>query len=149
MKILEEHNRQLEAQLGRLRQLLDEPPAHGSSPARTGTLQTRSVTAAALATDTPVRSNGFSHEGSTGDRPGGSSHTWNENSVADRLESRPPPPPMMNAPAAGGAQQPQQVNTQNVGNLLHMAGDLGKVVGSLVTVMTDADDRSPSLSEED
>ena len=28
-------------------------------------------------------------------------------------------------------------------------GDLGKVVGSLVTVMTDADDRSPSLSEED
>jgi len=149
MKILEEHNRQLEAQLGRLRQLLDEQPAHGSSPARTGTLQTRSVTAAALATDTPVRSNGFSHEGSSGDRPGGNSHTWSENSSVDRLESRPPPPPMMNVPAAASAHQPPVVNTQNVGNLLHMAGDLGKVVGSLVTVMTDADDRSPSLSEED
>jgi hypothetical protein len=150
MKILEEHNRQLEAQLGRLRQLLDEvnlfdsalnfilsrlylhklielfsikqQPAHGSSPARTGTLQTRSVTAAALATDTPVRSNGFSHEGSSGDRPGGNSHTWSENSSVDRLESRPPPPPMMNVPAAASAHQPPVVNTQNVGNLLHMAG---------------------------
>jgi hypothetical protein len=42
MKILEEHNRQLETQ-----------------PAKTGTLQTRSVTAAHLATDTPVRTNGL------------------------------------------------------------------------------------------
>lgn len=47
MQILEDHNRQLEAQLQRLRQLLDEPP--------TATLQTRSVTASQLNQDTPGR----------------------------------------------------------------------------------------------
>lgn len=105
MKILEEHNRQLEAQLARLRQLLDEPPAATSgatasaaSPAKTGTLQMRSVTASHLATDTPVRSNG--HD---------SAPLWNE--AIDRFESRPPPPPMG-----------QAANSQNLGNLLHMAG---------------------------
>lgn len=92
MKILEEHNRQLETQLSRLRQLLDEvrpdiktnnsilkntyyyalspvptpspkqPAGNLSSPAKTGTLQTRSVTAAHLATDTPIRTNGIGHD---------------------------------------------------------------------------------------
>ena len=128
MKILEEHNRQLETQLGRLRQLLDEvhfvanllyfavyliittftikiycftlQPGSGSSPAKTGTLQTRAVTAAHLATDTPVRgTNGFGHD---------SSHSWAENKITDRLENRPPPPPHASA--------------QNVGNLHFMAG---------------------------
>lgn len=49
MQILEDHNRQLEAQLQRLRQLLEEPP--------TSTLQTRSVTASQLNQDTPGRIN--------------------------------------------------------------------------------------------
>ncbi|KAM0732625.1 Dystrophin [Formica fusca] len=114
MQLLEDHNRQLEAQLQRLRQLLDEPNA--SSPSKTGTLQTRSVTASQLATDSPAKMNGHYH-----DSPGGGNS--NEGRVSS-LE-RPPPPPHSHSVA------------HNVGNLLHMAGDLGKAVGELVTVMTE------------
>ncbi|TGZ53602.1 Dystrophin [Temnothorax longispinosus] len=114
MQLLEDHNRQLEAQLQRLRQLLDEPNA--SSPSKTGTLQTRSVTASQLATDSPAKMNGHYH-----DSPGGGSS--NEGRVSS-LE-RPPPPPHSHSVS------------HNVGNLLHMAGDLGKAVGELVTVMTE------------
>nr|XP_031832544.1 utrophin-like isoform X2 [Nomia melanderi] len=116
MQILEDHNRQLEAQLQRLRQLLDEPNA--SSPSKTGTLQTRSVTASQLATDSPAKMNGHYH-----DSPGGGGS--NEGRVSS-LE-RPPPPPHSHSVA------------HNVGNLLHMAGDLGKAVGELVTAMTSDD----------
>ncbi|XP_034660508.1 dystrophin, isoforms A/C/F/G/H isoform X13 [Drosophila subobscura] len=70
MQILEDHNRQLEAQLQRLRQLLDEPNG-GSSATSSGlpsapgsalnskpnTLQTRSVTASQLNTDSPAKMN--------------------------------------------------------------------------------------------
>ncbi|XP_044016172.1 dystrophin, isoforms A/C/F/G/H-like isoform X2 [Aphidius gifuensis] len=99
MQILEDHNRQLEAQLQRLRQLLDEPNA--SSPSKTGTLQTRSVTASQLATDSPAKVNGHYHETSGGG-----------NSVEGRVSSleRPPPPPHSHNVA------------HNVGNLMHMAG---------------------------
>ncbi|XP_076652088.1 dystrophin, isoforms A/C/F/G/H isoform X8 [Halictus rubicundus] len=116
MQILEDHNRQLEAQLQRLRQLLDEPNA--SSPSKTGTLQTRSVTASQLATDSPAKMNGHYH-----DSPGGGGS--NEGRVSS-LE-RPPPPPHSHSVA------------HNVGNLLHMAGDLGKPLGELVTAMTGDD----------
>ncbi|XP_023248432.1 dystrophin, isoforms A/C/F/G/H [Copidosoma floridanum] len=121
MQILEDHNRQLEAQLQRLRQLLDEPNA--ASPSKTGTLQTRSVTASQLATDSPAKMNGHYH-----DSPGGGAGE-------DRVSSleRPPPPPHSHS-----------VN-HNVGNLLHMAEDLSKAVGDLVTVMTeDSSNRSDS-----
>lgn len=47
MQILEDHNKQLEAQLTRLRQLLEEPASKPS------TLQTRSVTASQLNTECP------------------------------------------------------------------------------------------------
>ncbi|XP_066600961.1 dystrophin-like isoform X3 [Prorops nasuta] len=114
MQILEDHNRQLEAQLHRLRQLLDEP--NSSSPSKTGTLQTRSVTASQLATDSPAKMNGHYPDSSGG---GGSG----EGRVGS-LE-RPPPPPH------------SHTVSHNVGNLLHMAGDLGKAVGDLVTVMTE------------
>ncbi|XP_032597640.1 dystrophin isoform X10 [Drosophila grimshawi] len=70
MQILEDHNRQLEAQLQRLRQLLDEPNGGGSAtssglPSAPGsalnskpnTLQTRSVTASQLNTDSPAKMN--------------------------------------------------------------------------------------------
>lgn len=50
MQILEDHNRQLEAQLMRLRQLLEEPNA-----AKATTLQTRSVTASQLNTESPAK----------------------------------------------------------------------------------------------
>lgn len=50
MQILEDHNRQLEAQLMRLRQLVDEP-----SVAKASTLQTRSVTASQLNTESPAK----------------------------------------------------------------------------------------------
>ncbi|XP_053684966.1 dystrophin, isoforms A/C/F/G/H isoform X2 [Sabethes cyaneus] len=50
MQILEDHNRQLEAQLQRLRQLLDEPNSSKAS-----TLQTRSVTASQLNTESPAK----------------------------------------------------------------------------------------------
>ncbi|XP_045487025.1 dystrophin, isoforms A/C/F/G/H isoform X2 [Pieris rapae] len=67
MQILEEHNRQLEAQLQRLRRLLDEPSS-GSPAGRTGTLQTRSVTASQLATDSPAKMhNGLYHDAHTND----------------------------------------------------------------------------------
>ncbi|XP_026823545.1 dystrophin, isoforms A/C/F/G/H isoform X3 [Ooceraea biroi] len=119
MQLLEDHNRQLEAQLQRLRQLLDEPSA--SSPSKTGTLQTRSVTASQLATDSPAKMNGHYH-----DSPGGGGS--NEGRVSS-LE-RPPPPPHSHSVI------------HNVGNLLNMAGDLGKAVGELVTVMTEDTSRT-------
>jgi len=135
MKILEEHNRQLETQLGRLRQLLDEPAGSMASPVKTGTLQTRAVTAAHLATDTPIRSNGINHDSNN--------HMWTDNSNGvERLESRPPPPPHGNSTNTA-------CNVQNVGSLMFMAGDLGKAVGSLVNVMTDANDHSPALTDEE
>ncbi|XP_058056258.1 dystrophin [Anopheles bellator] len=55
MQILEDHNKQLEAQLQRLRQLLHEP-----TPLKPQTLQTRSVTASQLNTDSPAK---FPHNG--------------------------------------------------------------------------------------
>lgn len=51
MQILEDHNRQLEAQLMRLRQLVDEP----SAITKASTLQTRSVTASQLNTESPAK----------------------------------------------------------------------------------------------
>ncbi|XP_054271023.1 dystrophin isoform X2 [Macrosteles quadrilineatus] len=121
MQILEDHNRQLEAQLQRLRQLLDEPNASGS-PIKTGTLQTRSVTASQLATDSPAKMNGHYT-----DHPGG--RGWSERGSLDR----PPPPPV-------------SASHNNLGHLHHMAGDLGKAVSELVTVMTDDDRASASDS---
>ncbi|KAK7605202.1 hypothetical protein V9T40_007060 [Parthenolecanium corni] len=108
MQILEEHNRQLEAQLQRLRQLLDEP-----------TLQTRSVTASQLATDSPAKMNGHYV-----DSPGG---RWVESGHSSL--DRPPPPPVV-----GGA---SGIAVHNVGSLHLMAEDLGKVVTELVSTMTD------------
>ena len=107
-----------------------QPAGNASSPAKTGTLQTRSVTAAHLATDTPVRSNGIGHD------PSklfvfisiqesffivdfffvGHSGSWAEHGVMERLETRPPPPPH------GVSTSSNTYNAHNVGNLLFMAG---------------------------
>ncbi|XP_050354937.1 dystrophin, isoforms A/C/F/G/H isoform X1 [Nymphalis io] len=110
MQILEEHNRQLEAQLQRLRRLLDEPgAAQGSPGARTGTLQTRSVTASQLATDSPAKL----HNGLYHDTNGGRAER------ETRELERPPPPP------------------HAVHSLMHCADDLGRAVEELVSVMTE------------
>ncbi|XP_021924412.1 dystrophin-like isoform X3 [Zootermopsis nevadensis] len=115
MQILEDHNRQLEAQLQRLRQLLDEPSS--SSPSKTGTLQTRSVTASQLATDSPAKMNGHYHDSGSG--------RWVEGgrSTLDRVgDMRPPPPPVShNMAAAATGTSSSVAAAQNVGNLLHMA----------------------------
>lgn len=65
MQILEDHNRQLEAQLQRLRQLLDEP--NKANNAKPSTLQTRSVTASQLNTDSPAKmqQNGYYEQNSS------------------------------------------------------------------------------------
>ncbi|CAG4985403.1 unnamed protein product [Colias eurytheme] len=115
MQILEEHNRQLEAQLQRLRRLLDEP-TQGSPAGRTGTLQTRSVTASQLATDSPAKMhNGLYHDGHTNGSRG---------RERDALE-RPPPPP------------------HALHSLMHCADDLGKAVEELVSVMTEDQQNAP------
>ncbi|XP_063241315.1 dystrophin, isoforms A/C/F/G/H-like [Bacillus rossius redtenbacheri] len=131
MQILEDHNRQLEAQLQRLRQLLDEPSS--GSPSKTGTLQTRSVTASQLATDSPAKINGHYHDGG--------SARWADGGA------RPPPPPVSHGGAAPPPPPPAGTG-QSVGNLLHIAGDLGRAVSELVTVMTD-DQRSATPSDEE
>ncbi|XP_075984488.1 dystrophin isoform X7 [Anticarsia gemmatalis] len=121
MQILEEHNRQLEAQLQRLRRLLDEP-AQGSPPARTGTLQTRSVTASQLATDSPAKMhNGLYHESQTN---GGGRWSGGEREALER----PPPPP------------------HAVHSLMHCADDLGRAVEELVSVMTEDQPNQTSTS---
>ncbi|XP_067614346.1 dystrophin, isoforms A/C/F/G/H isoform X3 [Eurosta solidaginis] len=75
MQILEDHNRQLEAQLQRLRQLLDEPNSGAASAAgsalnsKPNTLQTRSVTASQLNTDSPakmIQQNGHYEQNTSG-----------------------------------------------------------------------------------
>ncbi|KAK8748100.1 hypothetical protein OTU49_016316 [Cherax quadricarinatus] len=125
MGILEEHNRQLEAQLHRLRQLLGEPGGM-SSPSKSGTLQTKSVTASQLAMDSPAKINGHSTQGAS--------------SAYDGLEQmseyvRPPPPPMG--------------SVAHVGNLFSRAGDLGKAVGTLVATMTQEGESDLPSDEED
>nr|CAD7454666.1 unnamed protein product [Timema tahoe] len=157
MQILEDHNRQLEAQLQRLRQLLDEVTLYriqaslrvncsllfqpnSSSPSKTGTLQTRSVTASQLATDSPAKMNGHYHDSGSARWVDGGGR------AGERGDARPPPPP----PVVSHSNPPSSVTTaQNVGNLLHIAGDLGRAVSELVTVMTDEDQRSTSPSDDD
>lgn len=104
MQILEDHNRQLEAQLHRLRQLLDEPQP------------------------VPIRSNPQNNGYGT-PQP-----SWNRTVIVEQ------------APRRNG-QLADHSGSARVGNLLHMAGNLGKAVGTLVTVMTD--DEDASCSDED
>ncbi|CAL1537370.1 unnamed protein product [Lymnaea stagnalis] len=131
MRVLEDHNQQLEAQLGRLRQLLDQPPGDRSflsidSSSRTTPMTTPSSSVSSLHTGQPryrlapqlestPHSNG--HSGLS-DEPDLSGITAEVNS----------PPHYSAIKARGGT---------NVGDLFHIAGEVGQAVGSLVTVMTD------------
>ncbi|XP_035225525.1 dystrophin-like [Stegodyphus dumicola] len=104
MQILEDHNRQLEAQLHRLRQLLDEPqpvPGRGNP-----------------------QNNGY----------GTPQTSWNRTVIVEQNSRR-------------NGQISDHSGSARVGDLLHMAGNLGKAVGTLVTVMTDDEDASASEDE--
>ncbi|XP_037038480.1 dystrophin, isoforms A/C/F/G/H isoform X6 [Bradysia coprophila] len=128
MQILEDHNRQLEAQLTRLRQLLDEP---GTKPS---TLQTRSVTASQLNTESPAKMqhNGHYEQNQNGVGGAGESALNGGSALSNNLMS------MMNAPggsviASGDGRPPPPPHS----SLLHMADDLGRAVEELVTVITE------------
>ncbi|XP_055715731.1 dystrophin isoform X6 [Phlebotomus papatasi] len=136
MQILEDHNRQLEAQLQRLRQLLDEPNVSKAS-----TLQTRSVTASQLNTESPAKmqQNGHYEQNSNTNSMNGTTATALSGGA------------MMSAGGLMGANGGPGTAVGNHGNpngdgrppppphssLLHMADDLGKVVQELVTVITE------------
>jgi hypothetical protein len=90
MQILEDHNRQLEVQLQRLRQLLDEPKPN--SPSKTGTLQSKSVVAAELATDSPLPTHRAANGHSTSTHSSGGGWHGHERGGYGVEEVRPPPP---------------------------------------------------------
>uniref|UniRef100_A0A0B7BP84 Dystrophin n=2 Tax=Arion vulgaris TaxID=1028688 RepID=A0A0B7BP84_9EUPU len=134
MRVLEDHNQQLEAQLGRLKQLLDQPPADHSylsfdSSSRTTPVTTPSSSQSSLPTgparyrfapqlESTPHTNGHSSTFGYGDDPDMSGFVVEVNS----------PPHYSAIKARGGS---------NIGDLFHSAGEVGQAVGSLVTVMTD------------
>merc|ERR1719481_634680 len=65
MVILEEHNRQLESQLSKLKQILE--PGGSAVNNKTGTLNTKSVTPSQLATDSPILPHKISNGNYTSD----------------------------------------------------------------------------------
>ncbi|XP_055889039.1 dystrophin-like isoform X6 [Biomphalaria glabrata] len=131
MRVLEDHNQQLEAQLGRLRQLLDQPPGDRSflsidSSSRTTPLTTPSSSVGSLHGGQPryrlapqlestPQTNGHSGLGDDPDISG----------IMTEVHS---PPHYSAIKSRGGT---------NVGDLFHIAGEVGQAVGTLVTVMTD------------
>ncbi|PIK47744.1 SuDp98 protein [Apostichopus japonicus] len=159
MQILEDHNRQLEAQLQRLRQLLEQPTDHSASRLSSSKTSTP-VTSRPL--PRPQRAPQHNSHGGTSDydsdmagedhqrqspppyssvtsngsapfRNGNNSAHMNGNAnhngridldkVIQELNSFPD-----DKPTTGG---------NNVGSLLNAADNIGKAVGTLVTVMTD------------
>ncbi|CAG0909309.1 unnamed protein product, partial [Cyprideis torosa] len=161
MRILEDHNKQLETQLKKLRQLLEQQPAPGAG-SRTGTLQTRHVTASQLATDGP-KANGItgmyaSHHQSEASEGPSAQHDPRFDSLR-----RPSPPPAngehSNGQRAMADLQDAEQNGANDGELdgrsggegrvnvneiLCSAGDLGSAVRTLVTALTDDEGEAPS-----
>ncbi|XP_055596147.1 dystrophin, isoforms A/C/F/G/H isoform X5 [Uranotaenia lowii] len=159
MQILEDHNRQLEAQLQRLRQLLDEPNSSKAS-----TLQTRSVTASQLNTESPAKLQQNGHY---------DQNTGKENGISSSMGSASMFGGGLGAGNAGvahsghgyGGVDNDHINQmpisssggggvgKSIGNhfgsvdtrppppphtsLLHMAGDLNRAVEELVNVITE------------
>uniref|UniRef100_T1IRG4 Protein detached n=1 Tax=Strigamia maritima TaxID=126957 RepID=T1IRG4_STRMM len=126
MQILEDHNRQLEAQLQRLRQLLEEPQTNSNSGSQRSTPyvtpQHSLAKHSSKQQEQLIHSNGHSTEASP-----------TVLHSTERIES---------------VYTSEKNSTANVGNLFHMAGDLGKAVGTLVTVMTDDEQTSVTEDEE-
>ncbi|XP_037924847.1 dystrophin, isoforms A/C/F/G/H isoform X5 [Hermetia illucens] len=115
MQILEDHNRQLEAQLQRLRQLLDEPNSISTKPS---TLQTRSVTASQLNTESPAKmqQNGHYEQNSSDGNTGHNGTTTGNSLVLGGGGG-------MNVGGGGGGTTGGPAGINSVG---HMIGDDGR-----------------------
>ncbi|XP_015219666.1 dystrophin isoform X7 [Lepisosteus oculatus] len=123
MQILEDHNKQLESQLHRLRQLLEQPQAE------------------AKVNGTTVSSPSTSSQRSDSSQPmlvrvvgSQTTDTMGEDDLLSPSQD----------PSTGLEEVMEQLNNSfptnqgnNVGSLFHMADDLGRAMRSLVTVMTD------------
>ncbi|XP_071819644.1 dystrophin-related protein 2-like isoform X2 [Apostichopus japonicus] len=159
MQILEDHNRQLEAQLQRLRQLLEQPTDHSASRL-SSSKTTTPVTSRPL--PRPQRAPQHNSHGGTSDY---------DSDMAGEDHQRQSPPPYSSVTSNGSApfrngnnsahmngnanhngridldKVIQELNSfpddkpttggNNVGSLLNAADNIGKAVGTLVTVMTD------------
>ncbi|XP_069136952.1 dystrophin-like isoform X1 [Argopecten irradians] len=130
MKILEDHNQQLEAQLTRLKQLLDQPTQDQSLGSSMPT--TPSSTESDIQQQPPPPRYRFSPQLESTPQMNGHSHTTDtpsKDEVGDISD-------IMSEPN-GSITEDKSRGPNKVGNLFHMAGEVGKEVGRLVTVMTD------------
>ncbi|XP_062039360.1 dystrophin isoform X5 [Lepus europaeus] len=123
MQILEDHNKQLESQLHRLRQLLEQPQAE------------------AKVNGTTVSSPSTSLQRSDSSQPMLLRVVGSQTSESMGEEDLPSPP---QDTSTGLEEVMEQLNNSfpssrghNVGSLFHMADDLGRAMESLVSVMTD------------
>ncbi|XP_069613755.1 dystrophin isoform X2 [Ranitomeya imitator] len=123
MQILEDHNKQLESQLHRLRQLLEQPQAEAKVNGTTFSSPTPSLQRSESNQPMLLRVVGSQ-----------TSETMGEDDVLS--------PP--HDTSTGLEEVMEQLNNSfptvrgnNVGNLFHMADDLGRAMETLVTVMTE------------
>ncbi|XP_005109270.1 dystrophin isoform X10 [Aplysia californica] len=131
MRVLEDHNQQLESQLGRLRQLLVQPQADKSylsidSSLRTSPMTTPSSSQSSL----PAGSGRYRFAPTFESTP----HTSGNTNINDSLDES---GVSLGAHAPPTYSAAKMRGSNNVGDLFHMAGEVGQAVGSLVTVMTD------------
>ncbi|XP_063809546.1 dystrophin isoform X5 [Pseudophryne corroboree] len=123
MQILEDHNKQLESQLHRLRQLLEQPQAEAKVNGTTFSSPTPSLQRSESNQPMLLRVVGSQTSETMGEddllSPPYNTSTGLEE-VMEQLNN--------SFPTARGT---------NVGNLFHMADDLGRAMETLVTVMTD------------
>ena len=149
MKILEDHNRQLETQLFRLRQLLEQPamdtrivtfpssqpgtpgPSKASSHSSLPYREPPSFSSIPGASSYPANSQGF-HNG------GGRRGDGNETEEEDELER------LLRELQESGSTK--EVSGSKVANLFHEVEQINRAVGTLVTIMTDEEN---SANEDD
>ncbi|XP_057351953.1 dystrophin isoform X5 [Manis pentadactyla] len=122
MQILEDHNKQLESQLHRLRQLLEQPQAEAKVNGTTASSPSTSLQRSDSSQPMLLRVVGSQTSESMGE------------------EDLSPP----QDPSTGLEEVMEQLNNSfpssrghNVGSLFHLADDLGRAMESLVSVMTD------------
>lgn len=123
MQILEDHNKQLESQLHRLRQLLEQPQAevrvNGTTVSSPSTSSQRSDSSQpVLLHGVGSQTSGIMGEDDLLSPPQGSSTGLED--VMEQLNNSFP-----------------SSRSNNVGSLFHMVDDLGRAMETLVTVMTD------------
>ncbi|XP_038058938.1 dystrophin-like isoform X2 [Patiria miniata] len=158
MQILEDHNRQLEAQLQRLRQLLEQPADRSASQA-SSSRTTPAVSPTSSISSLPRSRRLPAHvtlESARSPANGGTSDYDSDMAGEDHMQPSPHTPPHLKDDPVredGGKVDLDQVikelnnipddkgatstGASQVGSLHHMADNIGKAVGTLVTVMTD------------